>query len=55
MVVNMTHNENIKNFDEISCHLELEDERFIATKSFEQTYMAETSLHKALGIKHNRN
>jgi hypothetical protein len=29
----MTHNENIKNFADISCHVELEKERQEATKS----------------------
>ncbi|KAK3218221.1 hypothetical protein Dsin_012191 [Dipteronia sinensis] len=32
MKINMTHNNNIKTFDDITCHVKLEDERLKAAK-----------------------
>lgn len=54
-MVKMTDNENVKTFDEISHHLELEDERFMATKPSKQDYVVETNLRKTLSFKHNGN
>ncbi|KAK0585875.1 hypothetical protein LWI29_035524 [Acer saccharum] len=42
MKINMTHNDNIKTFDDISLHVKLEDERLEATKASGQLYMAES-------------
>lgn len=42
MRVNMTHKKNIKNFDDIRCHLELEVECLEVSKSF-RAYVAELS------------
>lgn len=39
----MTHNENIKIFDDISRHLELEEESLEATKSSDEGFVAESS------------
>ena len=33
MVINMTHNENVKTFDDLSRHLELEDDRLKASNA----------------------
>ena len=43
MKVNLTHNESIITFDDVSRHLELEDERLEAAKSSSDVFMAESS------------
>ena len=40
MVVNMTHNENVKIFYDIVRHLKLEVERLVVAKPNEQAYVA---------------
>ena len=52
MKINMTHNDNIKTFNDIKHHLELEDDRLKAAKTSNQLYMANSKLQKALGFKH---
>ena len=47
MCQNLTHNENIKTFDDVARHLELEAERLEATKLNSFVHMAETSSRKA--------
>ena len=47
MCQNLTHNENIKTFDDVARHLELEAERLKAAKSISSVHMAKTSLCKA--------
>ena len=47
MCLNLTHNENIKTFDDVACHLELEAERLEAAKPISSVHLAETSSHKA--------
>jgi hypothetical protein len=47
MSQNMTHNENIKSFDDVACHLELEAERLKAAKPNGSIYMAETNSCRA--------
>ena len=54
MKVNMMHNDNIRTFNDISHHLELEDERQEATKAFCQLYVTESSSRKTSGFKHKR-
>ena len=54
MVVNMTHNESVKTFDDIVCHLELEAERLVVARPNEQAYVIESSSHKAFEFKRNR-
>ena len=44
---NLTHNENIKTFDDVVRHLELETEHLEATKPISFVHMAKTSLCKA--------
>ena len=46
MVVNMTHNESVKTFDDIVCHLELEVERLVVARPNEQAYVAESTSRK---------
>ena len=43
MVVNMTHNESVKTFEDIVRHLELEVGRLVASGPTEQAYVEETS------------
>ena len=47
MCQNLTHNENIKTFDDVAHHLELEAERLDATKPISSVHMAKTSSRKA--------
>uniref|UniRef100_A0A2N9IJL4 CCHC-type domain-containing protein n=1 Tax=Fagus sylvatica TaxID=28930 RepID=A0A2N9IJL4_FAGSY len=47
MSQNMTHNENIKSFDDVARHLELEAERLKAAKPNGSVYMAETNSRRA--------
>ena len=54
MVVNMKHNENIKTFDDIVCHLELEIKPLVVARSNEQAYVVESNSHKTFGFKRNR-
>ena len=48
MVVNMTHNEKVKTFEDIVRRLELEAERLVAYGPIEQAYVAEISTQKKL-------
>ena len=43
MYQNLTHNENIKTFDDVARHLELEAERLEVAKPISSMHMAETS------------
>ena len=52
--MNMTHNENIKTFDDIACHLELEDECLEAAKSSSHAYVAEGNTRGTSSSKRNR-
>ena len=57
MVISMTHNENIKTFDDISCHLELEAEHLEASKATKATksgsaYVANNDSCTLKGPKH---
>ena len=47
MYQNLTHNENIKTFEDVARHLELEAERLEAAKPISSMHMAETSSCKA--------
>ncbi|KAM7502779.1 hypothetical protein LguiB_001683 [Lonicera macranthoides] len=51
MRVIMTHNENIKTFDDLARHLELEAECLEATKANNSSYVVHSSSRKASGSK----
>ena len=51
---NLTHNVNIKTFDDVARHLELEGERLEATKPISSVHMAKTSSCKASRPKHKQ-
>jgi hypothetical protein len=55
MSQNLTHNENIKTFDDVSRHLELEAERLEAAKPNSSAYVAESSSRKANRPKRKNN
>ena len=55
MVVNMTHNESVKTFDDIVRHLELEVGRLVVARPNEQAYVVESSSRKTSGFKRHRN
>ena len=54
MVVNMTHNQSVKTFDDIVRHLELEAKRLMVAKPNEQAYVVESSSCKTSEFKCNR-
>ena len=54
MKVNMTHNENIKTFAGITCHLELEDDHLKVAKPNAHAYLVELSSKKASRFMRNR-
>ena len=57
MKVNMMYTDNIKTFNDISRHLELEDERLEVAKAssqLSQLYVTESSSRKASGFKRKR-
>ena len=47
----MIHNDTVKTFDDIVCHLEVEDEHPEVAKSSKLAYVVESSSHKILGFK----
>ena len=49
---NMTHNESVKTFENVSRHLELEAERLEATKGESSSYVAKVGSRKTFGSKH---
>lgn len=54
MKENITHNESIKTFDDITCHLELEDECLKVAKSNSKANVKASSSCKAFGPKYKQ-
>ena len=50
LCINLTHNDNIKTFDDVARHVELEEDCLIADKPYEEAYMIEC---KKIGDKRN--
>ena len=46
MMVNVTHNESVKTFNDIICHLELELKRLVIVRPNEQVYVTKSSSRK---------
>ena len=44
MRVNLTHNDNIKTFDDVARHIELEEDQLRAEKPINETFMSETKI-----------
>ncbi|KAL3525361.1 hypothetical protein ACH5RR_013733 [Cinchona calisaya] len=55
MKVNMTHNPNIKTFQDARRHVELEDERLKVARSFGEAYVVESNSGKPPISKRNKN
>ena len=47
MRVNLTHNDNIKTFDDVARHVELEEDRLFARKPVQKAFMTENKLRGA--------
>ena len=44
MCVNLTHNDNIKTFDDVARHVELEEDRFLVEKPVLETFIIKNKL-----------
>ena len=51
MCVNLTHNDNIKTFDDVAHHVELEEDRLLAEKLVQKAFMIENKLR---GVQNSR-
>ena len=51
MTINMMHNDNIKTFEDIKHHLELEEDHLDVTKYSDQAYMTEAGPSRFSGYK----
>jgi len=51
----MTYNENIKTFDDLPRHLELEAERFEAAKASGSSYAAQSDSRRPFELKRKKN
>ena len=49
MHVNLTHNENIKTFDDVARHVELEEDRLLSEKPANEAFMTESKSRGAKG------
>ena len=47
--INLTHNDNIKTFDDVARHVELEEDRLLIDKPVEQAYITESKKFGASG------
>jgi len=54
MRVNLTHNDNIKTFDDVACHVELEEDRLHAEKPINEAFISETKMRGAYGSNYKR-
>ena len=54
MHVNLTHNDNIKTFDDVARQVELEEDRFLAEKPDQEAFMTENKSRGAQGSGRNK-
>ena len=54
LCINLTHNDNIKTFDDVARHVELEEDRFLADKPYGEAYMTESKKIGASGSRRNK-
>jgi len=54
MRVNLTHNDNIKIFDDVAHHVELEEDRLHAEKPVNEPFIFETKMRGAYGSKYKK-
>jgi len=52
--VNLTHNDNIKIFDDVARHVELEEDRLLAEKPINKAFIYETKMQGSYGSKHKK-
>ena len=55
MRVNLTYNDNIKIFDDVARHVELEEDRLLTKKMIHKAFMTESKSWKAQGFGCNKN
>jgi hypothetical protein len=51
---NLTHNDNIKIFDDVALHVELEEDWLFAKKPTNEVFIFETKIRGAYGSKHKK-
>ena len=54
MHVNLTHNDNIKTFDDVACHVELKKDRLLAKNLVHEAFMIENKSRGAQGSRRNK-
>ena len=54
LCINLTHNDNIKTFDDVTRHVEIEEDRLLVDKPSRQVYMIESKRKKPLSSKHKK-
>jgi hypothetical protein len=54
MCVNLTHNDNIKTFNDVAHHFELEEDLIHAEKPINKVFISETKMHGAYGSKYKK-
>ena len=53
MCVNLTHNDNIKTFDDVARHVELKEDRLLTEKPIHEAFMIKKKLRGAQGSERN--
>jgi len=54
MRVNLTHNDNIKTFDDVARHVELEEDRLHTGKLINEAFISETKMRGAYDSKYKK-
>ena len=54
MHVNLTHNDNIKTFDDVARHVELKENRLLVKKPVQEAFMIENKSRGAQGSGRNK-
>ena len=54
MRINLTHNDNIKKFDDVTRHVELEEDRLLVEKPVYEAFMTKNKSRGAQGFKRNK-
>jgi len=54
MSVNLTYNDNLKTFDDVAHHVELEEDRLHAEKPINKAFISETKMRGAYGSKYKK-
>ena len=54
MLINLTHNNNIKIFDDVTRHVELEEDRLLVEKPVQEAFISENKSRGVQGSRHNK-